>query len=94
MHPDLVRHFIYTFLRNSSKSQLIVSTHNTDILSNSDDIRKDVVWFTDKKSDGSTDLYSLADFPEIRKNMSYLKAYKSGKLGAVPNLGSTLIDHG
>jgi AAA15 family ATPase/GTPase len=94
LHPDLVKHFIYTFLRNSNRSQLIVTTHNIDFISNTDEIRKDVVWFTDKQVDGSTDLYSLADFPEIRKNMSYLKAYKSGKLGAVPNLGSTLIDLG
>ncbi len=91
LHPDLVRHFINTFLRNSAESQLIVTTHNIDFISDTDEIRKDVVWFTDKQRDGSTDLYSLADFSDLRKNMSYLKAYKSGKLGAVPNLGSTLV---
>lgn len=94
LHPDLVKHFINTFLSNSKESQLIVTSHNLDLISKPDEIRRDVVWFTDKKEDGSTDLYSLDDFSEIRNNTNFLKAYKSGKLGAVPNLGSTLINTG
>lgn len=94
LHPDLVKHFINTFLNNSEESQLIVTSHNLDIISKPDEIRRDVIWFTEKKEDGSTDLYSLGDFSEIRNNTNFLKAYKSGKLGAVPNLGSTLINVG
>ncbi len=94
LHPDLVKHFINTFLSNAKESQLIVTSHNLDLISQSDEIRKDVIWFTEKKTDGSTELFSLDDFSAIRNNMNYLKAYKAGKLGAVPNLGSTLIDIG
>jgi hypothetical protein len=46
-------------------------------------IRKDAIWFTNKKDNGSTELYSLADF-NIRKELSYYNAYKVGKFGAVP----------
>ncbi|MGV8135299.1 MAG: hypothetical protein AB2L20_08790 [Mangrovibacterium sp.] len=38
-----------------------------------------------KKEDGSTFLYSMADF-NIRKELSYYNAYKLGKFGAIPNV--------
>jgi hypothetical protein len=53
---------------------------------NKDLIRKDVIWFTEKKADGSTDLFSLSDFKEVRKENSIYNFYRIGKFGAVPNL--------
>jgi len=89
LHPDLVNHFINTFLYHSKKenanSQFIFTTHNVGLLAE-DFVRKDIVWFTEKKEDGSTNLFSLDDF-DIRKNLSFMKAYQAGKFGAVPNLG-------
>ncbi|RLD79306.1 MAG: ATP-binding protein [Bacteroidetes bacterium] len=89
LHPDLVNHFINTFLYHSKKedsqSQFIFTTHNVGLLAE-DFVRKDIVWFTEKDEDGSTNLFSLNDF-DIRKNLSFLKAYQAGKFGAVPNLG-------
>ena len=65
------------------------------IIADADEIRRDVIWFTDKKRDGSTELYSLSDFKtsEIRKGKgrSYLNAYKAGKFGAIPNVGSIFV---
>ena len=52
--------------------------------------RKDVVWFTEKKDDGSTDLFSLDDF-NIRNGVSFLNAYNAGKFGAKPTLGGIFI---
>ncbi|MEO1785206.1 AAA family ATPase [Thermodesulfobium sp. 4217-1] len=88
LHPDLIEHSILTFLKMSRKHnfQLIGTTHNRELLMNKDLIRKDIIWFTEKKTDGSTDLFSLSDFKEIRKKNSYYNFYKTGKLGAVPNL--------
>jgi len=89
LHPDLVNHFINSFLYNAKKenkqSQFIFTTHNVGLLAE-DFVRKDSVWFTEKKEDGSSVLYSLDDF-DIRKNLSFIKAYQAGKFGAVPNLG-------
>jgi hypothetical protein len=59
-----------------------------------DIFRNDVIWFTEKRADGSTELYSLSDFDSsvIRQTSSIYNAYKSGKLGANPNLNDFYID--
>lgn len=88
MHPDLVIHFINTFLTNSQEAQLLCSTHDINILSEKDEIRRDVIWFTEKDNTGATNLYCLAEF-NPRTQSSYINAYKAGKFGAIPKLGST-----
>jgi len=86
LHPLLVKHFIKEFLLQSKSSQLLITTHNMSLLNEKDILRKDAIWFTDKKEDGATDLYSAADFTDFRKELSYFNYYKSGKFGAVPNI--------
>jgi hypothetical protein len=95
LHPDLYIHFLMFYIINSkSESQLIATTHNREILNNRDIFRDDAIWFTDKNEDSATELYSLADFDSsvIRDTTNVLNAYKSGKLGGVPNLGDYYID--
>jgi len=93
LHPDLMKHFLQVFLMNSNSSQLLFTTHNLSMMADEDFIRRDALWFTEKESDGSVSLYSAADFDSstLRKDASLIKAYKAGKLGAKPNLGSPLI---
>jgi len=90
LHPELVIHFINTFLVNSKEAQLICTTHDINILSEQDNLRKDVIWFTEKGDDGSTELFSMADFKH-RKDLSFINAYKAGKFGAKPKLGSIYL---
>lgn len=94
LHPELYLHFILSFLLNSEKSQIIATTHNREILNNKDIFRNDVIWFTDKSENCSTELYSLADFDTsvIRDTTNILNSYKSGKLKGTPNLGDYFID--
>ena len=95
LHPDLFNHFLLTYLVNGKKeSQLIATTHNREILNNRDIFRDDAIWFTDKNEDSATELYSLADFDSsvVRDTTNVLNAYKSGKLGGVPNLGDYYIN--
>ncbi len=94
LHPDLYEHFLLTFLMNAKGSQIIATTHNREILNNKDIFRNDAIWFTDKDSNSSTELYSLADFDSsvVRDTTNVLNAYKSGKLGATPNPDDTYID--
>lgn len=95
LHPDLFQHFLLSFLVNSEKSQLIATTHNREILNNKDIFRNDVIWITDKDNeDCATELYSLADFDTsvIRDTSNIYNAYKIGKLGGTPNLGSYYIN--
>ena len=94
LHPDLLKHFLLTFLVNSKHSQLIATTHYRELLMEKDILRNDAIWFTEKKEDGSTDLFALSDFDSsvIRNTSSVYNAYKIGKLGAVPNLSDYYID--
>ena len=93
LHPDLIKHFLLTFLLNIKNSQLIATTHYRELLLEKDILRNDVIWFTERKEDGSADLYSLADFGTliIRKASSIYNAYKIGKLGAVPRLNDPYL---
>jgi len=96
LHPDLFQHFLLSFLANSKNSQIIATTHNREILNNKDIIRPDAIWITDKDNDNcATELYSIADFGSsvVRKDTgSFYNAYKIGKLGGTPNLGSYYIN--
>lgn len=93
LHPDLMKHFLQIFLMNSTRSQLLITTHNLSLMADVDFIRRDALWLSEKELDGSVSLYSVADFDtsKLRKDASLINAYKSGKLGAKPNLGSPYI---
>ncbi len=89
LHNDLVIHFLKMFLLNSTCSQLLVTTHNINIL-NEDLLRRDTIWFTEKDEKGQTELYSLLDF-RLHKNINPFHAYRTGKLGAKPLTGDPLL---
>ena len=93
LHSDLMKYFLQLFLLNSQQSQLIFTTHNLFLLEEQDFIRKDALWFTEKGSNGQVSLFSAADFDssKLRKGGSLINAYKSGRLGAKPNLGSPYL---
>lgn len=86
LHYDLLTHIIKTFLVNSEKGQLIFSTHSLMLL-DEEFIRRDMVYFTNKNEAGATEIYRAKDFG-LHKEVSILNAYRAGKLGAKPNLGS------
>jgi len=90
LHPDLMKHFLQTFLLNATYSQMLITTHNTALMEDQDFIRRDALWFSEKGKAGSVKLYSAADFDSstLRKDASLINAYRSGRLGAKPNLGS------
>jgi len=94
LHPDLYIHFLLSFLANAKQSQIIATSHNRELLNNKDLYRNDAIWITNKAEDSATELYSLADIDSsiIRNTSSIYNAYKTGKLGGVPNLGDYYID--
>ena len=61
-------------------------------MSEQDNLRKDIVWFAEKAEDGATNLFSMADFKH-RKELSFINAYKAGKFGAKPKLGSIYLQN-
>ena len=92
LHYDLLIHFLQTYLQINIDSQLIFTTHNQLLLDEDWMIRRDMVWFIekDRNTSGST-MYRASELG-IHKNLSLLNAYKVGKLGAKPNLGSTILN--
>ena len=85
LHTHLTRFLIELFQNpeiNKNNAQLIFSTHDTNLL-DQDLFRRDQIWFTEKKEDNSTDLYSLDDFT-VRKDAAIEKGYLQGKYGAIP----------
>lgn len=86
LHPKLIEFIIEDFLKHKGQSQLLLTTHYDGLLEEDDLLRKDSIWFTNKKEDGSTELYSLADFKGVNRISSLQKAYKYGKFGATPNI--------
>lgn len=91
LHYDLLTFYLQKFLINKHNSQLIFSTHN-QVLLDETFIRRDMVWFTKKDAtSAATEVYSAADF-KLHKNASLYNAYKTGKLGAKPSVGSPFIN--
>ena len=90
LHPSIVLEIINAFVKNTAqKSQIIFTTHDTDLL-DLDIIRRDQIWFTELKPENrSTDLYSLAELRNVRKDENIRKGYISGKYGAIPIIGTT-----
>ena len=88
LHPRLVEYIISLFNR-SECAQLIYTTHNTYLLDNNK-VRKDQVYFTNKRAEGSTDLYSLYDYKDFRDTMDIEKAYLQGRFDAIPYINDSL----
>lgn len=90
LHHDLLVYFLQTFLSNESEAQLLFTIHDQLILTE-DFMRRDMAWFTEKeKETASTELFSADDF-NLHKNASIFNAYKLGKLGARPQVGSPFL---
>ncbi len=90
LHPILVRNILINLLNigPKSKSQILVTLHDTMLL-DKDIWRFDEIWFTEKRSDASTDLYPLTTFcPRFDKSID--KDYLQGRYGAIPFLGGDL----
>jgi len=88
LHTQIIEYILELF--NAGKqAQLIFSTHNTKLL-NLNRLRKDQIFFVNKKEDGSTDLYSLYDYNDFRDTMDVEKAYLQGRFDAVPFIDDSI----
>ena len=93
LHYELLIHYLQTYLQTSGQSQLIFTTHNQQLLDEEWMIRRDMVWFTEKERKSASTVLIRASDLGIHKNVSLMNAYRIGKLGARPLLGSTLISN-
>lgn len=86
LHPQMVNFLVGLFNDkkvNSGKAQLIFSTHDTAILDQRY-LRRDQVWFVEKKRDNSSRLYPLTTFSPRKNHEDLAKNYLHGRYGALP----------
>jgi AAA15 family ATPase/GTPase len=87
LHTKLIEYIVAMF-HHSESAQLIYTTHNTYLL-DTNKLRKDQIFFVNKRADGSSDLYSLFDYKDFRENMNLEKAYLQGNFDAIPYIDSS-----
>lgn len=93
LHNDLLYYYLNVFIFNSDKSQLIITSQETTLLSQ-DMINENrgVVWFVEKNKETASSEYARGDSFGLHKNLSLYNSYRIGRLGAKPELGSFFID--
>ncbi|MBC6427014.1 MAG: ATP-binding protein [Ekhidna sp.] len=94
LHTILTSHVINLFHKfNKKNAQFAYVLHDTNILK-TEIFRRDQLWFIEKDQFGSSDIYSLYDYGNVRKDAKFEQAYLRGNYGAVPQikLSNELID--
>ena len=93
LHNDLLYYYLNVFIFNSEKSQLIITSQETTLLSQ-DLINENrgVVWFVEKNKETASSEYFRGDSFGLHKNLSLYNSYRIGRLGAKPELGSIFIN--
>ena len=93
LHNDLLYYYLNVFIFNSDKSQLVITSQDTTLLSQ-DMINENrgVVWFVEKNKETASSEYARGDSFGLHKNLSLYNSYRIGRLGAKPELGSIFIN--
>lgn len=89
IHPHITRALVKMFQSpktNPKRAQLIFTSHDNTLQRNQL-LRRDQIWFTQKRANGSTKLYPLSDF-KPRNDAAIDRSYFDGRYGAVPILPS------
>jgi hypothetical protein len=89
LHPHLAINIVRMFNdpeTNPGTAQLVFNTHDTNLL-DTDVLRRDQIWFTEKGDDGATRLFPLTDF-RARKYENLERGYLQGRYGAVPSIST------
>ena len=92
LHPRIVKELLRLIMygKQDSQAQLIFSTHDTNLL-DLNTFRRDQIWFTELDKDRNTDIYSLAELKNVRKDENISKGYMNGKYGAIPFVHNPLV---
>ena len=88
LHTKLAN-FVIDLFHASSSSQFLFSSHNTNLI-DVKRFRRDQILFANKKTDGSTEVYSLYDHKDFRENMDAEKGYLQGRFEAIPYVESSV----
>ncbi|MEI7833079.1 MAG: ATP/GTP-binding protein [bacterium] len=89
LHPHLSRLFLETciegIINKRAKGQLILTTHDTNLLDR-ELLRRDEVWFMEKDQGGASHMTSLAEY-KVSDGLNYENGYLNGRFGGIPYIG-------
>ena len=90
LHPTLVKFILNLFdEENPRNAQLIITSHNTSLMSYKNDFIKYQFWFTERDKYGAATLFSLSEYNALRNDTEYEKKYLNGLFGALPYIIGT-----
>jgi uncharacterized protein len=85
IHTLLSKYLISEFhSKSNSKSQLIFTTHDTNLMTQ-EIFRRDQIWMVEKNKLGNSNLYSLSEF-NIKKGKVLENSYLQGAYGGIPHI--------
>lgn len=82
LHTKLTRYLLEEFAAKGGNTQIIFTAHDVNLI-DLDAFRQDELWLIEKNNAGESQLRPLSDF-DLREGQDTLKAYLSGRFGAVP----------
>ena len=88
LHTLLTRSLLESYLgccSANSRAQFIFTTHDA-LLMDQHLLRRDEIWVTERRKDGSSALFSFSEFKDARKDNDIRKSYLQGRLGGVPRI--------
>lgn len=88
LHFELSKALLQIFNSKQNKNQFILTTHELQLLDT--DLRTDQIYLMEKDFQGRSDLKSVFDFKDSRKNaradVKFMKKYIEGRFGAFPQV--------
>jgi uncharacterized protein len=88
LHSLLTQQLVEVFLsscNSETRKQLLFTTHDL-MLMNQKFFRRDEMWITERKQDGSSQLISFSEYEDIRNDKDILKSYLQGRMGGIPHV--------
>ena len=85
IHPAILSEIMnWYYNAPHDNAQLWLTCQNPSLM---DELSKEEIVLCEKNTDGSSEVYSLADVAAVRRNDNFYKKYLSGNYGAIPNIG-------
>lgn len=88
LHTNMTRGLIEYYLGNynkNSRSQLIFTCHDTNLLTQ-ELFRRDELWLVERNKFSESNIYSIGDFKDVKKNNRLDNLYIQGRLGGTPRI--------
>ena len=88
LHTSMTRGLIEYYLRHynkESRSQLIFTCHDTNMLTQ-DVFRRDELWLVERNKYSESNISSVGDFTDVKKNNRLDTLYMQGRLGGMPRI--------